>query len=152
VGTGLYLGMRSRAPSPAPNVALVPSQAPVASTPIVVLDAGATLVDPLANPAGYSAAQTKATARLKAAIEAKRAVWVAKCWKPSAAASPTPAREKFDVRALFDAKGRRTDFAAALPVAKSRADVAKCLSENPLDVSIEPTGALLGVQHSFELP
>jgi hypothetical protein len=129
--TRAYFASRSAPPQPAPLVA-DPGTARVHST--------ARPVDP-ALPARAAA---------KALFAAKHE-FAAKCWTPLLAAQPEPPRTQHRVRVTFDGTGTEIRRQIEDVAGATRADVARCLRELPLELRIAAFGqpATVSVMLSF---
>lgn len=166
IGTGLFLGLRSRAPEapvalPSPIGAAGPTQtspspqlapgAPGAAAPGQAEAPGQAAA--LAAPAGPTDELKQKVARhATEALEAKRKDLVKECWAPAAKANPEPALARYSFNVTFDAEG--TEIARGISDVRGfeRPDVGQCLRQQPLGLRIPPPGVSVMVDVPFTLP
>lgn len=91
-------------------------------------------------------------ADLTRAWEKKRPSAVQECWLPLLAVQPEPATTRVDVTAGFSPDGKQIGWAVGETRGVSRADVAQCLRELPLDLVIPPPGRHAQATIAIEFP
>jgi hypothetical protein len=166
IGAGLFFGLRERPvaapptpaaaeateepdapPRPAPSAPSAPA-APPATQAALPIPAGFALGPPAAPKAIQEAATKDATA----ALEALRKKLVKACWAPAVAKEPTPARSKYLYQMTFDPSGKEIARGISETRDESRPDVARCLREQPMGLTIPPPGAVVAVDVTLHLP
>ncbi|GMV44597.1 MAG: hypothetical protein AMXMBFR64_63130 [Myxococcales bacterium] len=140
-------GPNDSAGSAAPGLALEPQVGSVTLVPVV---AGDLPGPPPASPEVQSAV-------LSAAVEAlgdlKADDMVPRCWVPSLAAAPEPARSTYSVQITFDAEGREIARGVSeLRDTDSRSDVANCIGRSVLTLRVPPPGQTVSVVVPLHFP
>jgi hypothetical protein len=151
IAAGLYFGLRSdggstppAAPAGSAIAVSLPPRAPATTSPEASRSA---------TPEPAASSRDSGLERLVAAeSEQRRAEIVRRCWEPSRAKDPLPARLTFRVRFLFDATGQLTRHKVATPEEPSRVDVAECFDAMNLSIAIAPPRKTVGVEVSLSLP
>lgn len=76
-----------------------------------------------------------------------------RCWAPTLAAAPEPARSTYSVQITFDADGREIARGVSeLRDTDSRSDVANCLGRSDLTLQIPPPGQIVSVVVPLHFP
>lgn len=132
IAAALYFGLRARAVEP--HAAAEPTPAP------------------REQPADPTALAARAQANAARALDAIRPRLLAECWAPSRAAAADPPRVRYLLDVTFDAGGKQIALGVVEERGLARADVAKCLRRQPLDLRIDPPGSSVRVQLALELP
>lgn len=140
IAVGAYLGLRGRAPEPAP------------AQPAVTATATPSLA-PTAAP-GPVPPSTRYTEAVKKALEAvKRDTFVPKCWKPAISRDPKPAQSSYTIEMTFNAEGIEIARAISeLRAKESRPDVAECLRQQSIGMRIEPPGSSIALTLPLVFP
>jgi hypothetical protein len=138
IGAGLVLGLRER------PVVYVTSGPEVHSAPKLPVRSEPAAVHPEDDG--------KRAMLVRQAVESHRMTFVDSCWRPAAKEHPAPAREKFELRFLFDSKGHLASYAVNDPADGQRLDVAKCLRTSRPEISLPAPGHGVTVQLALDLP
>jgi len=133
IALAIYFGLRASVPDSAPPVHAPPSD------PAVALE-----VKPSA------AAQTRAIADAGKAVEAARAGWAAKCWDTADPTTRTPG--KYVAALAFEADGKSTISGVTELRGESDPNVAQCLRQVVVGLTIPAPGERVSVEIPFALP
>ena len=154
IGAGLFLGLRSRSSETAAPATAMPaaeSPAPIARPPDPAQPEPPPEPPPPPAPASGEL-QDKVGKQVLAALEKRRAWMVKECWKPSFEKDAKPATLKLAFRYIFDPAGQVVVQGVGDPPEASRLDVARCIRDAKLTVTIPPPGARVGVHVEITLP
>ncbi len=141
IALAIYFGLRASVP-----------QAP-AGTPQIVTQAEpdrAGSAPPAAAAQQTAAAQARAIADAGKAVEAARAGWSAKCWDTADATTRTPG--KYVATLAFEADGRSVISGVTELRGQSDPNVAQCLRQVVVGLTIPAPGERVSVEIPFALP
>ena len=144
-GLGLYFGLRARPVAPVdsiPSIATTLSGATArASEPV----AAATASTPVAS----SAVVTEAA---REAIQAQHDHLVDKCWNPSFARNPLPARVSYSLIIQYADDGRLAMHSLKAEVPGARTDVTSCVFSSITIPNVSPPGHRMSVTVPMTFP
>ena len=159
VGIGLWAGLRDRSMPVAPGTSLPSTGLPTnpsgsdveASTSA---DSDGTHRSDTGRVASPSVPKGKSEVAAKEALASlKKRELGPKCWVPRVAAQPEPAESQYSIALSFDAAGIEVGRGISeLRGRPSRADVARCLREQPLSLRIPPPGQPLSMTLPLAFP
>jgi hypothetical protein len=93
--------------------------------------------------------QEQVTRETRAALDAQRERLSTTCWGPAGLPGGTSA---FDLRLIFDARGRLAGYAVNDPHDAVYRPVADCLREHKPDIEVTPIGRSVAVEMALTLP
>jgi len=141
IAAGLFFGLRAR---PSATV-----------TATATLDRGSATPAPTPPPAPSSdpSIVKKAVADIAAAIQAEKVkTFVPKCWTPLVAKQPQPATSRLVISTSFNAEGKEVIRGVSEERGKSRADVAGCVRDLPIGLTIPAPGVIVNAEIPVEFP
>lgn len=162
IGLGMYLGLRERAaPTPLPPAsqpsghaaghgATSQSLSPQGPSPQAPSPQQASPQSPTPAATADQAAAEKAA--LAALASVKKDTLTPRCWEPALKKAPEPAKAKFKLDVSFDAQGKQIMSGLHELREAPRLDVAACLRENPITLSIPAPGAVVRLELPLDFP
>lgn len=159
IGLGLYFGLSNR-PVEAPPLTTFASGVTTSATSSTDVPAAQGTIAPTAS---VIASTTSVVVLAPAAIEQSAAKGLARekkvrfvdtCWKPALAKTASPTTSVYSVHIAFDASGKEIARGVSeLRGKDSRQDVARCLREQPLGITLDvPPGRNAEVDLELAFP
>lgn len=153
VATGLYLGLQ-RPPAPAAALPPAASQPTPPTAPITAPTTSPTTSPPArpVPPPLTPEVQARAIANASAALEVMRPELRRRCWTPSVARRPEPARLPLTFTMSFTPQGQLVVLAISDDPKIVRNDVSTCLRSIAIPIKIPAPGHALQLEVPFVLP
>ncbi|MEZ4301728.1 MAG: hypothetical protein R3B70_42730 [Polyangiaceae bacterium] len=150
IAGGLYFGLRSRDPAPAPPASALPAAQPPASSPVAATPPPSPVPPPAPAVQADRAAAEAAVAKI---FEEHRAEIAKKCVEPALAKKPDPPRVKLTFNITFGPDGKQITRGVVEDRETSREGVSMCVMDAlPQQLVIPAQGTSVYIEIPWVLP